>query len=626
MKKIIYGLFLFLPLVIKAAPSDIVITEIGAYKAADHEWIEIYNRGSAPVDITGWKFFEDETNHKLTAYRGDLIIESGDFAIIADVASNFEIDYPNFKGTIIDSSWTILKESGEPVALKDAGGIVLELFTYIPAGNGSLERADFNLPDYSAGNWKENTSGDTAGFMNSSTPLSPEPVANPSPSISETIPAPRPQAVFAPVYGPGSLVINEFVSDPGDDAVEWVEIFNKSDATINLIGWTLEDALGKIVELAGELLPQNLRIFELAASRLNNNGDQIKLFDAKGALIDSVTYGNFDDGNLLDNAPKTRSPNSVARGASGLDTDEDNKNFFITTVPTPGGLNNITIVIAQDEEIIEEEKDNLSGSSTKTQTPRALEDKSPSKNNLVSGYIEVRGTVSVPPGVLGSQIFYIETSDGGREIYMFKKDFPKLAIGDSVQVQGIESEALARKRIKVKTKDDIIVVGKDALRLVARAVLIEDLTGDDLASLIKISGEIIESKGKNKFVIADDGGEILIYIKPTTGIADFNYVLGDKITVTGILSKTSDGFRLMPRWSSDFINNSNKAIDSIEPVAPVQPTSLGKNRARGIVFGSLGASGLGVFFLGIKFRDKVLPRRRKKRATQEETIDLDKYE
>lgn len=637
MKKIIYGLFLLLPLIVKAAPNDMIITEIGAYKAADHEWIEVYNRGALQVDLTGWKFFEDDTNHKLTAYRGDFIIDPGEYAIIADVASNFEIDYPNFKGTIIDSSWTILKESGEPVALKDASGNVVESFTYIATANGSLERIDYNLPDYSSGNWKEKAGGDSAGFANitvSSESSSPGAIIDKGHPCGKDDPCIEPARPVAsvPAYGQGSLVINEFMSDPGDDAVEWVEILNKAEVVINLSGWTLEDAIGKIAELTGEILPQGWRVFELATSRLNNNGDQIKLFDAKGALIDSVTYGSFDDGKITDNAPKARSQNSVARGVNGLDTDEDSKNFFISLAPTPSGPNNVTAQAAQDEENIEEEVvTSISATLAKNENSAALKKEINKESEDVKkieshGRAEIQGTVSVPPGVLASQVFYIETNDGGREIYMFRKDFPKLALGDNVQIQGIESDTGTRKRIKIKTRDDIEIFGKDTSRLAARTVLIEDLTEDDVASLIKISGEIIESKGKNKFVIADDSGEILIYIKPSTGIADFNYVLGDKITVTGILSKIVDGLRLMPRWPSDFINNSSKTTRDIEPIVLGQPVSLGKNRARGIAFGSLGASGLGALFLGIKFRDKILPRRRKKQETQEEIIDLDKYE
>ena len=41
---------------VHAANTDIVINEIGAFATSTHEWVEIYNKGSDPVDLTGWKF------------------------------------------------------------------------------------------------------------------------------------------------------------------------------------------------------------------------------------------------------------------------------------------------------------------------------------------------------------------------------------------------------------------------------------------------------------------------------------------------------------------------------------------------------------------------------------------
>ena len=74
---ILAGVFLFCGGV-KAANTDVVINEIVAYETRDHEWIDIFNKGSDPVDITGWKFFENSTNHGLILYQGaDMIIESG---------------------------------------------------------------------------------------------------------------------------------------------------------------------------------------------------------------------------------------------------------------------------------------------------------------------------------------------------------------------------------------------------------------------------------------------------------------------------------------------------------------------------------------------------------------------
>lgn len=151
-----------------AANSDIVINEIGAYEPSDHEWIEIYNKGSEAVDMTGWFFHEDATNHGLSVYQGlDMIIEPGEYAIIADRADYFQSDYPLFSGTIIDSSWSTLSLSGELIELRSSATNVVESFTYVSSVNSSLERANPFINDYSASNWQTHASGNTVGVENS---------------------------------------------------------------------------------------------------------------------------------------------------------------------------------------------------------------------------------------------------------------------------------------------------------------------------------------------------------------------------------------------------------------------------------------------------------------------------
>ena len=46
------------------------------------EWIEVYNTDSAATDLTKWFFFENDTNHSITA-DGALEIPSGGYAVIS---------------------------------------------------------------------------------------------------------------------------------------------------------------------------------------------------------------------------------------------------------------------------------------------------------------------------------------------------------------------------------------------------------------------------------------------------------------------------------------------------------------------------------------------------------------
>lgn len=86
----------------------------------NREWIEIYNNGEEGVDVSTWIFFEENVNHKITAFQGDTVLVKGRYAVIADKPEKFLIDWPDFAGVILDSYFkNSLKNTGETLILKD---------------------------------------------------------------------------------------------------------------------------------------------------------------------------------------------------------------------------------------------------------------------------------------------------------------------------------------------------------------------------------------------------------------------------------------------------------------------------------------------------------------------------
>lgn len=84
---------------------------------AKHEWVEVQNDGPA-VDMTGYKFFENGSNHGLTLFAGSGTVGAGGYAVIADDAATFLVDYPSFSGSLFDSTFS-LSNTGESVSLRD---------------------------------------------------------------------------------------------------------------------------------------------------------------------------------------------------------------------------------------------------------------------------------------------------------------------------------------------------------------------------------------------------------------------------------------------------------------------------------------------------------------------------
>ncbi|MBI4098770.1 MAG: lamin tail domain-containing protein [Candidatus Magasanikbacteria bacterium] len=346
----------------ETAPPSIVITEIGAYERDNSEWIEIYNFGAAPIDLTGWTFWDTDATrlarHTITLFQGDdFILAPQEYAIIAEVAATTRAQYPSLAGvTIFDSAWDTLKETGEEIALKDSAGAIVEniLPFYLPAPDASLERRDPMLRDYTENNWTEREEGNSIGAANTgSAPPEEEPPPPPEadPPLAEaptatSTPATSPNKSLQPVetvkqYASGVVIINEFVSDPAEGE-EWVELYNNSTEIIEFAKWTLEDGNETATALAGTLAPHQFLVIEKPKGQLNNSGDLIVLMDGTGKTIDRVAYGDWADEFVNDNAPAAKDPLSVARIQDGRDSNNDALDFATTETPTKGGPNVIT--------------------------------------------------------------------------------------------------------------------------------------------------------------------------------------------------------------------------------------------------------------------------------------------
>ncbi|TAN32173.1 PKD domain-containing protein [Patescibacteria group bacterium] len=318
---------------VRAANTDIVINEVGAYAASTHEWIEIWNKGNEPVDLSEWKFWEDNTNHGLKA--SDPIVSPGEYVVIAQVSTTFMLDYPSFAGSVFDSSWSSLNESGEEIGLKDVSGNFVEKFTYINAPNFSLQRIDPFLADYTSANWREHTNGNTVGAVNSvgapatttppSSSLPPEAGKYQGEGTSPVTPPLTTPSQPSPYQGEGALILNEiYPNPPGSDIEEeFIEIKNTSTAAVDLVGWKLSD-LVKSFSLSGSIGPGQIVIWKRTTTGIalnNSTKEEVKLSYGE-SVVDMIKY---------DKAPEGQSYSRVA-GGKWQWSDE----------PTPGAENVIT--------------------------------------------------------------------------------------------------------------------------------------------------------------------------------------------------------------------------------------------------------------------------------------------
>ena len=115
--------------------------------------------------------------------------------------------------------------------------------------------------------------------------------------------------VFAPVYhtanlgyntpppqsdGSAAVCIAAAMVDPAgkDTGAEWISICNRSDTTISLEGWKLQDQKGRTLILSSVELDSGgtCTIQPISPVRLVNSGGELTLLDQGNHVVDTVTY------------------------------------------------------------------------------------------------------------------------------------------------------------------------------------------------------------------------------------------------------------------------------------------------------------------------------------------------
>jgi len=362
---------------------DIIINEIGAYASSSHEWIEIWNKGNESIDIKDWKFWENNTNHGLKAVSSsDSFISPNEYGVIAQDSEEFLRDYPDFIGSVFDSSWGSLNESGEEIGLKDEAGNFVEQFVYVSTTKFSLERKDPFLNDYSASNWQENLNGNTVGAKNSNSIAQEEIVLVDTSTqnfISDSVTTSSSQLFFDWPF----IKLNEIISNP-TNGNEMVELFNNSSSTLDISGGFICDSTQSNCKiLSGSIFSNDWLVVDLLTDRyLNNDSDTVFLEDQNNNIVDQIVYGGA--------VVAAQKEQSLIRKVDGQDSDSD-IDWSVTDKITLGAKNELFLndtVPAQSngggqmsygENIIEKKSASIINNSKSTSASSSTQKKDPVK-------------------------------------------------------------------------------------------------------------------------------------------------------------------------------------------------------------------------------------------------------
>lgn len=358
------GVFLFIKIAGAVAPGEVVINEIawmGSATSSADEWIEIYNKSTSVVDLTGWQMKAKDGTPSI-----DLAgqIEAGGYFLLERTDDN------SAPGVAADQIYSgDLSNSGEELQLFDSSQAVIDEILASSgwlAGDNTTKLTMERKTDLSWGN----------SLMAGGTPKA----VNSSPGDQQDEEEPTTYST--------DLVINELMPNPSEsDDYEWIELYNNGATVVDLANWQIADnskvfiinATGTfttIIEAQGFLVIPKA----ISGISLNNTGGEgVTLKNPDGAVVSQTSYSE-----------SASDDHAWSRG--------DNGDYKWSTTATEGQKNVITVPV--------ENTGGGSGGGSSGGTSQVVEKKSSSSS--FKNKILVNEILPNPFGLDGEQNEWIE--------------------------------------------------------------------------------------------------------------------------------------------------------------------------------------------------------------------------
>ncbi len=307
---------------------DITINEIawmGTKADSNDEWIELFNNTNKDINLDG---FILQSQDGVPNIQLNGIIKSKDFYLL-------ERTDDDVLSVNADQIYTgAMSNKGEVLTLYDSYGSILDTANRFTAGDN-----DKKYPMQRCGNrWVtcdiENIDVlDIAGNNIYGTPGESNICDDRKTIDQNSVSAKEIKEKKEETKYSNNIFINEVVMNPAKGEKEYIELINIGNKRFNLKGWSIDDVLGGggkpyIIKKDLFIEPQGFAVIE--TKFLNNNGDEVNLFDSASNLIDKISY------------IKTKKGMSYGR--------DQTFNFGWTKIETPGMINDYTIQPVKDIE------------------------------------------------------------------------------------------------------------------------------------------------------------------------------------------------------------------------------------------------------------------------------------
>ena len=363
---------------VAASSSGVVISQVyggGGNSGAPftHDFVELFNRSTTPVNITGWSIQYTSAagtswGNQKTVLSG--VIEPGQYYLVqlAGGTNGEPLPAPDATGTTNMSATSgkvalVSSIDSLPADICPLGEAVVDFVGYGTANCGEGDSTAPGLNNSSSavrdGGGCVDTNNNAADFTAISPPT---PRNTTSPINLCNGDAPELLIVISQVYGGGGNSGAPFTHD-------FVELFNRSTTPVNITGWSIQytSAAGtswgnQKTVLSGVIEPGQYYLVQLAGG---TNGEPLPAPDATGttnmsatsgkvalvssidslpadicplgeAVVDFVGYGTANCGEGDSTAPGLNNSSSAVRDGGGcVDTNNNAADFTAISPPTP---------------------------------------------------------------------------------------------------------------------------------------------------------------------------------------------------------------------------------------------------------------------------------------------------
>jgi len=536
-----------------AVEKKIVVSELLISPEGDDaktEFIEIHNAGGNEVDLGGWSLEDQAGKTGKYIFPAGTKIKAGEYRAFYSDKTKLSLNNAGDGATLKDAAGKLIFKTPLSSAAKENISFALEkekwLWTSLPTPGSKniIKEIEEDKKEEVKENEKAKSVDDETAASESE-----EETAGGDDNVADKNSSSDKDLDFA-----DGVNINEIFPDPAgrdnkEDNFEWVELFNENERDVNLKGWCLDDVLGKGSKafcFAGDKIIAAKSYLVVGSEEtkiaFNNSEEEVNLLWPDKMVVDSVSYQKSKEGfsyslgtdgswTWTQEATPSASnakPKSTAKKAAAASS-----KYSLTSV---GGGEK------------EEDQGEVLGDAAVAKEQYVAVSIAEVKALPLGSLVQLSGLVSAPHGILGKDILYIWEKDSGEGIQIFGtgNDLSSLLLGDEVKIYGRLAEVGGEKRLLAAAAEKI-----------SGDNLLESFTLDfanlesELGGLAATEGEVGSIIDANTFLLKTAGGEVKIYAEPETGISFADLKSGERMAVTGIFSRTSLGYRLLPRFKSD---------------------------------------------------------------------------